>query len=129
MLHPALLGPPVCKSHGSIWMDPCIEPLHDPILKNALKQSVHVVTPDTAHHHDPERTDDCSRFLTDFRCTSSPISSGQVIENPDVVVSGNQVDLNAFVTQSGQFTQEPGKSTGDHFPVFKPVIEYISQKP
>ena len=44
MFHPALFGPPVGKSHRSIGVDPCIEPLQDPILKDTLEKPVHAIT-------------------------------------------------------------------------------------
>ena len=72
-------------------------------------------------------------LAVDFCCQRLPMQYDatlpcQIVTTPDVVIAGEEMDLDTQVCQLGEFPQEPGKTLWYYHPVFIPEIKHITQE-
>ena len=123
-------APPMAETHRRIWMDECREnPLDRPAAKHPAQQPS--PAPPLAEHIAVSDENPFPGQRENFVIGSvqyHPALGLQVVERPEVVVTGKKMDGDPSVGQFRQFSQQPREPFRHDAPILVPEIENIAHQ-
>lgn len=124
----ALLAPPVRKAHRDIRMNPAEHLLADLVVEESSHELQHlgIIAKSVTMSEIKLATSTLYLFGTGMQGAADFLR--KIVENPDIMVTGEPMDLDSLVGHHGDFAEETCESTRGYMLEFKPKIDDVAQK-
>ena len=124
----AAQGPGVGQGDAQVGMQPSKKPLSQRIGKDFLEQPITAITMAQAIAMGHIKMSFSQSHCQGLPVYDEPHLTGQIVEDPQVMVAGKKMHRYALIAEFGHLTQKTHKSFGHSFFVFKPKIKYIPKQ-